>query len=633
MPSHRPDDRRRALADSLVREARAIAAEQRFFHWEVAFPGVWTDLSSARRSGGFDAVIGNPPYVRQEEIGDIKPALSKAFDTYAGTADLYVYFYEQGIKLLKPGGRMGYVVTNKWLKAGYAKKLRRMFAEDVWVEFLADFGHARHLFPDADVFPCVIAVQKPDADAVPQQYDLAVIRRDNVPREGLSAAVLSATYRAERSDLTEEAWVLEPPEVAALLKKIRERGVPLEEYAGVSPLYGIKTGLNEAFLIDTATRDQLVSDDPKAANIIKPYLRGQDIDRWLSEWAGLWMIVMKSSSDHSWPWANAASESEAEALFAQTYPSIHRRFKELESFRSDGKLKGLRHREDQGKFWWELRSCAYYNSFESPKIVYTEITWSNSFAFDDSNHYINNTAYALPSEDSWIPTVLNSPLTWWYSWRKAQHGKDEALRFMDSFIRPFPIAPCPPNDVNNAGEISTALRRTLGEIRRADKAMEDWIDQTFQPKKLPPALRESSKFDSDGFVAAVKAALPKRQGLTPTQLRQLRDAFADTAEPARNARIELLAYERRLAAMVERAYGLTDEEITLMWRTAPPRMPLAPPPGLDLGPAPNAETRAAMDEVEQLKADGRARFDDADEMFASLDDENDKNRTSEKPAT
>ena len=95
MPSHRPDDRRRALADSLVREARAIAAEQRFFHWEVAFPGVWRDLSSSGRSGGFDAVIGNPPYVRQEEISPIKPALSKAFDTYAGTADLYVYFYER----------------------------------------------------------------------------------------------------------------------------------------------------------------------------------------------------------------------------------------------------------------------------------------------------------------------------------------------------------------------------------------------------------------------------------------------------------------------------------------------------------------------------------------------------------
>lgn len=602
MPRHRPDDRRRALADSLVREARAIAAEQRFFHWEVAFPGVWGSLSSTGRTGGFDAVIGNPPYVRQEEISPIKPALAKAFNTYAGTADLYVYFYEQGIKLLKPGGRMGYVVTNKWLKAGYAAKLRRMFAEDVWVEFLADFGHARHLFPDADVFPCVISVQKPGADAMPEQYDLAVIPRDDVPREGLSVAVQAATYRAERSDLSEEAWVLEPPDVAALLRKICERGVPLEEYAGVSPLYGIKTGFNEAFLIDTATRDQLVSEDPPAAEIIKPYLRGQDIGRWLPEWAGLWMIVMKSSGDHAWPWANAANEADAEAIFAETYPSIYRRFKGLESFRKDGKLKGLRHREDQGRFWWELRPCAYYDKMDGPKIVYTEITWSNSFAFDEANHFINNTAYVLPSEEHWIPTVLNSPLTWWYSWRKAQHGKDEALRFMDAFIRPFPFAQCLPEDAQGAAEESAALQRALKGVRQADALIQDWIEQTFQPKKIPPLLREASKLDSDGFVAAVRAALPKRQGLTPTQLRQLRDAFAETAEPARQARVELAAHERSLAAMVERAYGLTDEEVALMWRTAPPRMPLSPPPGLDFGPVHNAETRAAMEEVEQLKA-------------------------------
>lgn len=577
MPSHRPDDRRRALADELVREARAIATEQRFFHWEVAFPGVWGNLSSASHSGGFDAVIGNPPYVRQEEIAAIKPALAKAFDTFTGTADLYVYFYEQGIKLLKPGGRMGYVVTNKWLKAGYAEKLRRMFAEDVWIEFLADFGHARHLFPDADVFPCVISVRKPDAGAVPEQYDLAVIPRDEVPREGLAAAVQAATYRAGRADLTEDAWVLEPPEVAALLRKIRERGVPLEDYAGVSPLYGIKTGFNEAFLIDTATRDRLVRDDPAAAEIIRPYLRGQDIGRWLPEWAGLWMIVMKSSGDHAWPWANAAGEAEAEAIFAQTYPSIHQRFKALESFKREGKDKGLRHREDQGKFWWELRPCAYYANMDGPKIVYTEITWSNSFAFDEGNHFINNTAYVLPSNDHWIPSVLNSPLMWWYSWRKAQHGKDEALRFMDSFIRPFPFAPVSPEDRNEAEERSAQLRIELDGVRRADVTIADWIAHTFDPKTIPPTLREASKLDSDGFVAAVRAALPKRQGLTPTQLRQLRDAFAESTEPARAARNELMAHERKLAAMVERAYGLTDEEVALMWRTAPPRMPLAPP--------------------------------------------------------
>jgi Eco57I restriction-modification methylase len=189
MPDVRPDDRRRALANEIINDALGHVANQNFFNWEVAYPGVWAELSSNARTGGFDAVIGNPPYVRQEEISAIKPALAKSYTTDAGTADLYVYFYEQGIKLLRPGGRMGYVVTNKWLKTGYAEELRRLFAEDVWIEFLADFGHAKHLFPDADVFPCVISVRKPLGEEVPAEFDLAVIPRDEVPREGLTLAV------------------------------------------------------------------------------------------------------------------------------------------------------------------------------------------------------------------------------------------------------------------------------------------------------------------------------------------------------------------------------------------------------------------------------------------------------------
>lgn len=580
MPDVRPDDRRRAMADELVREARSLADEHRFFHWEVAYPGVWSSLSSHDRSGGFDAVIGNPPYVRQEEISAIKPALESSFATYAGTADLYVYFYEQGIKLLKPGGRMGYVVTNKWLKAGYAEELRRMFAEDMWIEFLADFGHARHLFPDADVFPCVISVRKPLGDVVPEQFDLAVIPRDDVPREGLSAAVTAATYRAQRSDLSSEAWVLEPPDVAALLKKIKERGTPLAEYAGVNPLYGIKTGFNEAFLINTSTRDQLVRDDPKASEIIKPYLRGQDVDRWLPEWSGLWMIVMKSSGDHAWPWADAPSESEAEAIFAQTYPSIHRRFKSLESFKVDGKDKGLRHREDKGRYWWELRPCAYYEDFSKPKFVWQMIQYYPNYAWDDSGLLTNNKAYSLPRSSYDLMGIKCSPLAWWISWRHYPHMKDEALSNDANKFLSFPLGEHVAKFSSELDEVTRQCHATRLLIRDSDAALADWLALEVPISSTPMVLRQPSSLDSDSFVAAIRATLPKRQGLTPTQLRQLRDAFAETAEPARVARIKLQAHERCLATMVERAYGLTDEDVALMWRTAPPRMPLPSPAGM-----------------------------------------------------
>lgn len=406
---------------------------------------------------------------------------------------------------------------------------------------------------------------------------MVLIPRDDVPREGLSAAVQAATYRAERADLGEEAWVLEPPDVAALLRKIKERGVPLVDYAGVSPLYGIKTGFNEAFLIDTPTRDRLVSEDPAAGEIIKPYLRGQDIGRWLPEWAGLWMIVMKSSGDHAWPWANAASEVEAEAIFAHSYPSLHRRFKDLESFKKDGKDKGLRHREDQGRFWWELRPCAYYTDFEKPKTIYQVIQYYPQYALDNSAALSNDKTFFLPFHDPLVIGTLNAPLMWWFNWRHLPHMKDEALSPMAYRMEKVPmVRPIASDQSEFADAANGSIERTR-QIREADLLLSDWLQTELNLTSILTILRESSKLDSDGFVAAVRATLPKRQGLTPTLLRQLRDAFAETAEPARTARIELLGHERKLAAMVERAYGLTEEEVALMWRTAPPRMPLSPP--------------------------------------------------------
>ncbi|MBZ0148165.1 MAG: Eco57I restriction-modification methylase domain-containing protein, partial [Pseudorhodoplanes sp.] len=146
----------------LLAKARDLFRGEYFQNWQVAFPGVWKQWESIELNGGFDAIIGNPPYVRQELIKDYKPALKRAFPTtYDGSADLYVYFYEQGVKLLRPGGRLSYVVTNKWMRGGYAEGLRGLFADKSWVEFVADFGHAKNFFPDADVFPSVLVIRKP----------------------------------------------------------------------------------------------------------------------------------------------------------------------------------------------------------------------------------------------------------------------------------------------------------------------------------------------------------------------------------------------------------------------------------------------------------------------------------------
>lgn len=337
----------------------------------------------------------------------------------------------------------------------------------------------------------------------------------------------------------------------------------------MKPLYGIKTGLNEAFLIDTPTRDRLVRDDPKCAEIIRPYLRGQDIERWWSPPSGLHMIVMKSSGDYPWPWADASSETAAEAQFKLEYPSLYAHMKQWEQFQDDGKARGLRYRQDKGRFWWELRPCSYYELFHKPKILYVDITWSPSFSLELSGCITNNTSYFIPSNDPWLGVSLNSPVGWWFSWRCAQHGKDEALRYFSEFVDVYPIAK--PDDVHPDVESVSEFYRTL---RDRGRSVNEWLRHEFGLDKPGRALAEPQRLDADGFVAAVRAALPRARKLSAADIARLKAEYAETVAPARAAAAEILTLERRLSDLVNAAYGLTPEEVALMWRTAPPRMPL-----------------------------------------------------------
>lgn len=362
--------------------------------WSAAFPEVFAD-------GGFDVVIGNPPYVRQELLGDLKPYLQARFRAYHGMADLYVYFFERGLDLLRPGGRLSFVVTNKWLKAGYAEPLRRHLAETAWLEALVDLGHAKHVFPDADVFPSIVVLAKPREEMPPPVPRVSVISRDLVRLDDLGRQVDEEGFDLDRGRLGAQPWTLEPPEVERLMEKLRRRGVPLVEYAGVKPYRGVLTGLNEAFLIDTATKERLVAEDARSADIIRPFVRGQDVGRWRAEWAGLWMILLKSSDDHHWPWSSLEAAA-AEASFARVFPAIYRHFSPLR--------ERLIRRQDQGRFWWELRRCAYYPEFLVEKIEYQVIQYHPQYAFDGSGALANDKIFFLPNSDPYLLSVLNSPL-------------------------------------------------------------------------------------------------------------------------------------------------------------------------------------------------------------------------------
>src|SRR5215211_8854234 len=267
---------------------------------------------------------------------------------------------------------MSYIVTNKWLRAGYGEPLRGYFASEGVIEEIIDFGHAP-IFEDADVFPCIVLLRKLEQEVSQGDQSVRVVE---FPREALNADI--AAYVEENAHTVpkkrfgKSAWSLETSAVDDLMEKIRQNGVPLAEFAGVKPYRGVLTGLNEAFLIDTPTKERLVREDPRSAEIIKPYLRGQDIKRWSPEWCGLWMIFARRG------------------INIDTYPAVKRH---LEQFRerlepkpkdwSGGRWPG---RKPGSYKWYEIQDAIdYFELFEKPKITYQEIQTYSAFGYDTAS--------------------------------------------------------------------------------------------------------------------------------------------------------------------------------------------------------------------------------------------------------
>ena len=541
------------------------AVTDRAFNWPTAFPKAFSE-------GGFDVVIGNPPYVRQELLSPIKPYLQQNYESYEGMADLYVYFYEKGLKILKPNGILSYIVTNKWFKAGYGKALRQFFTKNTIFEQILDFGHAP-IFEDADTFPCIVSIKRPRIHTEEKTTEPLLnflVQVCTIPREKLDNINLLQYVDQEGFDLpwsnfTADSWLLEPSTVENLMNKIKSVGIPLEDFTGgIKSSWGVLTGLNEVFLIDEDKRRELIAVDPKSSEIIKPYLRGQDVKRWNSTWNNLWMIFARRGIDiDSYP----AIKSYLEQYRDRLEPRPKSISKDSWKGRKPGSFK-----------WYELQDAIdYWQLFEQPKIVYQEIQFHPSFSYDESGFYTNNKAFILPGSDLYLLGVLNSPLLWWFNWRYLPHMKDEALTPSGHLVRSLPIAP-PTDEIRSQVEpIVTRLIEITKTNQESIREVLDWLRMDQHIDKLGNKLEDFASLDCDQFIQEIKKRKPKDSGLNPKALKEVRTVYNDYAPSIQTRKAEALSLEIQLSDLVNQAYGLTPEEIDLMWKTAPPRMPIPNP--------------------------------------------------------
>jgi len=356
-----------------------------FFDWKLDFPEVLNELINP--NVGFDVVIGNPPYRQLQKMGKESEILQVAgFETFARTGDIYSLFYEKGIHLLKLNGSLTYITSNKWMRAGYGRSTRNYFIQHNPLK-LIDLGGG--IFETATVDTNILILNK--TQHKPTAFNLKGLNIANENR------IRSFEAFADRwvtiTELSDDSWTIASDIEQRIKAKIERIGKPLKEW-DIKINFGIKTGFNEAFIIDEKKRDELIAQDPRSSEIIKPILRGKDIRRYKAEFANLWLI-----NTH-----NGLKESNIPRINVENdYPAIYNHLKQFEN--------QLKKRYDKGDHWTNLRNCAYINDFEKEKIVWKRIGSLIRFQFDDIGSLcLDSTCFLTGQNIKFLLAFLNSKL-------------------------------------------------------------------------------------------------------------------------------------------------------------------------------------------------------------------------------
>ena len=369
------------------------------FDWEKEFPEIF-------KNGGFDIIIGNPPYVRQESIKEIKPYLEQNYRVYTGVADLYCYFYELGYNLLKDDGYLGFITSNKWFRAKYGEKLREFLLNNTEFYNIVDYNGTK-VFEGATVDSNILIFKKNRVKNSIFSLQIA----DTIPIE----------YEQEK--LSKESFIFINQNEDSIKEKIERIGKPLKEW-DININRGITTGLNDAFIIDKETRDKLLEEDYKNSEIIKPLLKGKDIEKYNINYADFYLI-----NSHNGKAGKGATDIE-------NYPQIK---KWLERFEPK-----LSKRADKGKTPFNLRNCAYLKEFEKEKIVWQRVTKENTFALAEKDTFILDSMAFLSNiekEKKYLLGILNSKLIYFYLNQYTHKYGNNGFLLSNQYVEKLPIKP------------------------------------------------------------------------------------------------------------------------------------------------------------------------------------------------
>ncbi|EDP4888637.1 class I SAM-dependent DNA methyltransferase [Campylobacter jejuni] len=373
------------------------------FEWRFEFPEILDDDGNFK---GFDLIIGNPPYIRQEELKELKPHLAKNYKVYKGTSDIYTYFYELGFNVLKDNGVLSYITSNKYTRAGYGEALREFLLKNVKFLEYTDLNGIK-VFDSATVDTSILCFEK--SKSKDNKFKYLALSNEILKTCAYDIGLYKDYAEFSQNSLSKESFTFSDENTSVLKAKIERIGTPLKEWQGLDIYRGILTGYNEAFIITTEKRNEILAnckdeaEKERTAKLIRKMLRGRDIKRYSYEWAGLWVIGTFPSLK----------------IDIEQYPALKQYLSQFLPRIEQSGEKGCRKKTSNK--WFETQdNIAYYEEFEKEKIVYPNMNKEFIAFFDNEFFVLNQKCFILSHQSNnkkellYLTALLNSNVNFYY---------------------------------------------------------------------------------------------------------------------------------------------------------------------------------------------------------------------------
>lgn len=510
-------------------------AGDKAFNWEKEFSGVMGN-------GGFDVVIGNPPYVRQELLTPYKSYFSEKYQCYSGTADLYVYFYEKGLTLVKESGYFTYISNSFTKTTGAGTELRRFLKNNSRFISFADFSDVQ-IFDGATTYPIIITLKKEKEPGI--FFYLRVKAHD---LNQLPHSMNRNSVALKQSELEDSFWTFES-EIERIVKKKINAHPTVKDIFGKC-YYGVKIGLNEAFIVSGKTKQSFISSNPIENDLMKPFLEGKDLNKWACPDADKWIIFFPKGWTSNI--SGCKSQQEAWQYISNKYPGIA-------GYLSNYKEKAIQ-RHDKGEFWWELRACAYYDFFDSPKIVWPNLQSSNKFSYEDNGFYINAPSVILPTNSKLLLCIVNSKLAWFFFKDICAQRSGGYIEMKPQYFEQFPVAV--PDDETPLTEKADIMLSKNKELHELKAGFFNFFKSELTPKKTSSKLENWNTLDWEQFKKEMEKCKVKELSLK--ERKEWQDYFIEHKEKADKIKSIIDTTDKEIDQMVYELYGLTQEEIEIV---------------------------------------------------------------------